>query len=54
MPVSVIPSGGRQDAFTLAIGHKEGDVAVLDCLRERKPPFDPAGVVVEFAEALRD
>ena len=47
------PSGGRQDAMTMAIGHREGDVAVLDCTRERRPPFSPGGVVAEFAETLR-
>ncbi len=50
----VDPSGGRADAFTLAIGHKDGDVVVLDCLRERHPPFDPSSAVREFAETLRD
>ena len=48
------PSGGRQDAMTLAVAHKEGDCVILDALREVKPPFDPASVVREFAEVLRD
>jgi hypothetical protein len=46
------PSGGRQDAMTLAVGHREGDIGVLDCLREVKPPFDPASVVREFSGTL--
>jgi hypothetical protein len=49
----VDPSGGRADAMTLAIGHREGDVAVLDVIRERKPPLDPAGTAREFSGALR-
>ena len=46
----VDPSGGSNDAMTLAIAHKEGDTAILDALRERKPPFSPEAVVEEFAE----
>jgi hypothetical protein len=48
----VDPSGGSQDSFTLAIAHHEEGKAVLDCLRERKPPFSPEQVVSEFAEVL--
>jgi hypothetical protein len=47
------PSGGRADPMTLAVGHREDDCAVLDCLREVRPPFDPASVVAEFAEMLK-
>jgi hypothetical protein len=49
----VDPSGGSNDAMTLAIAHADGDTAVLDCLRERKPPFSPEAVVQEFAETIR-
>ena len=49
----VDPSGGASDSMTLAIAHLEGDVAVLDCVRERKPPFSPQSVVSEFAEVLK-
>ena len=45
----VDPSGGSSDSFTLAIGHKLGEVAVLDCVREVRPPFSPEQVVGEFA-----
>jgi hypothetical protein len=48
----VDPSGGVSDAMTLAIGHTEGDMAVLDCLRERSPPFSPEAVVDEFCAVL--
>jgi hypothetical protein len=48
------PSGGRQDAFTLAIAHKEkSGKVVLDVLRERRPPFKPQAVVEEFSGVLR-
>lgn len=49
----VDPSGGSQDSFTLAIAHTEGDLAVLDAVRERRPPFSPEAVVGEFAALLR-
>ena len=47
------PSGGRRDAFTVGIGHRDGDVAVLDVLRAWSAPFDPSVVVAE-AEAVND
>jgi hypothetical protein len=46
------PSGGTSDAFTLGICHREGEVAVLDVLRERRPPFSPEAVVEEYTRAL--
>lgn len=49
----VDPSGGASDAMTLAIGHTEGERAVLDAVRERKPPFSPEAVVEEFCALLR-
>lgn len=49
----VDPSGGRRDAFTLAIAHREGDRAVLDVLRAWRPPFNPAGVIAEAADVLK-
>ena len=49
----VDPSGGSADSMTLAVAHKEGEIAVLDLLREIRPPFSPEGVVTEFADALK-
>lgn len=49
----VDPSGGSADAMTLAIAHQEGEVAVLDALRERKPPFSPEAVVADYAEVIK-
>lgn len=51
----VDPSGGASDAMTLAIGHRDRDGrAVVDVVRERRPPFSPEAVVAEFAALLRD
>ena len=51
------PSGGSSDSFTLAIAHAEvrhgRRIAVLDALRERRPPFSPEQTVAEFAALLR-
>jgi hypothetical protein len=49
----VDPSGGSADSMTLAIGHEQDGVAVLDAIRERKPPFSPEAVVAEFAVLLK-
>ncbi len=49
----VDPSGGSAESMTLAIGHQEEDVAVLDAIRERRPPFSPEDVVLEFAIVIK-
>jgi terminase large subunit-like protein len=49
----VDPSGGSSDSFTLSIAHREGDKAILDCVREVVPPFSPEEVVSEFAQVLK-
>jgi hypothetical protein len=49
----VDPSGGSADSMTLAIGHAEDGAAVIDALRERRPPFSPESVVAEFAQVLK-
>lgn len=52
------PAGGSgEDSFTLAVAHGEEEedgrvIAVLDCLREVRPPFSPEETVGEFAETL--
>jgi hypothetical protein len=51
----VDPSGGSKDSMTLAIAHgDDAGRAVLDCLREVRPPpaFSPEKVVGEFAAVL--
>jgi hypothetical protein len=49
----VDPSGGSADSMTLAIAHAEGEIAVLDAVREVRPPFSPERVVADFAALLR-
>jgi hypothetical protein len=49
----VDPSGGSADSMTLAIAHREPDLAVLDYLDEVKPPFSPEAVVERFAAKLK-
>ncbi len=39
--------------MTLAIAHLSGGIAVLDAIREVRPPFSPESVVTEFAAMLR-
>jgi hypothetical protein len=45
--------GSGSDSMTMAITHREGDIAVLDAVRERKPKFSPDDVVSEFAALLK-
>lgn len=47
------PSGGKVDSFTIAIAHREGERAVVDALRERRPPFSPDDVVREYVALCR-
>ena len=49
----VDPSGGARDGFTLGIGHREDNVAVLDAVRETRPPFSPDAVTKEFSTLLK-
>lgn len=49
----VDPSGGSNDSMTLCISHKEGERAVIDVVREAKPPFSPENVVAEFCDLMR-
>jgi hypothetical protein len=47
-------SGGRNDSFTAAISHREGDEKiVLDALYERRAPFNPTEVVDEIIALMR-
>jgi hypothetical protein len=49
----VDPSGGSADSMTLAVAHADSDRAVLDLIRERRPPFSPDDVVMEFSGLLK-
>jgi hypothetical protein len=45
-------SGGGNDSCEVVIAHREDDFAILDCVREVRPPLSPDDVVQEFAELL--
>ncbi len=47
------PSGGSRDSMTLAIAHVDQGRGVLDCLLERRAPFNPDDPVAEFAATCR-
>lgn len=51
----VDPSGGSADSMTLAIAHRDiaTGCAILDAVRERRPPFSPEAVVMEFSVLLK-
>ncbi|MGO9236976.1 MAG: hypothetical protein ACLP4V_23965 [Methylocella sp.] len=46
-------SGSGKDAASLAISHRENDVAILDLVREVRPPFSTDAVAVEFSDIMR-
>lgn len=45
--------GGGGDSMTLAIAHRHNDTAILDVLREARPPFSPEAVVEDFSRVLK-
>jgi hypothetical protein len=48
------PAGGTgADSMTLAIAHTEPNRAVLDVVREVRPPFSPESTVKEFADVFK-
>jgi len=52
----VDPSGGSEDAMTLAIAHKAttpDERVIVDAVREVRPPFSPSAVVDDFAVLLK-
>jgi hypothetical protein len=49
----VDPSGGSGDSYTLAVAHLEGDVVVLDAVREVRPPFSPEEATATLAALLK-
>lgn len=46
-------SAGRNDAFTLCIGHKDGERFIADVIRGTKPPFDANEVAKEYAKLAK-
>lgn len=49
----VDPSGGTSDSMTLGIGHREGNMTVVDVIREIPAPFDPESATEEFVGVLK-
>lgn len=49
----VDPSGGTSDSMTLAIGHRDKEITIVDVLREIRAPFDPESATEEFTKLLR-
>jgi hypothetical protein len=49
----VDPSGGSADSMVLAIAHDRDGMAVLDLVRECRPPFSPEAVVEQFSSTLK-
>ena len=45
--------GSGSDSMTLAIAHVSDGIAVLDLIREVRPPFSPEAVTSEFAETIK-
>ena len=45
--------GSGTDSITIAVSHLDGEIAVLDAVREVKPPFSPESVVTDFAALLK-
>lgn len=48
----VDPSGGRVDAFTMAIAHEENGRRIVDLVRGVPGPFNPEAVTDEFAATM--
>lgn len=46
-------SGSGADSFTVAVSHRDGDKAVLDCVREWSPPFSPDQAIREASALLK-
>jgi hypothetical protein len=45
--------GGGSDSMAIAIAHREGDKAIVDAIREARPPFSPEQVVADFSALLK-
>jgi hypothetical protein len=45
--------GSGSDSMALAISHKDGEVVVIDALREIKPPFSPQFAIAQLVSLLK-
>lgn len=48
-----VAGGTGKDSFTAAVGHADGNVAVLDAVYERRPPFNPVEVAKEVSDLFK-
>src|SRR5262245_46618678 len=46
-------AGGGPDSYTISIGHKQGDVYIIDVVRGTSGKFDPQSVTEEYAKLCR-
>jgi hypothetical protein len=46
------PSGGSSDSMVCVVGHMDGDLLLVDAVREIRSPFDPESAVAEIAQLL--
>jgi hypothetical protein len=46
-------SGAGKDSYAVAIGHAEGDQAIIDCAHEIKPPFNPQAATLEACALIK-
>jgi hypothetical protein len=47
-------SGGRSDAYTISISHREGERVIVDVVRGQHAPFDPQAITQEFAALAKE
>ncbi len=49
-------SGGAigGDAYTIAIGHRDGDNLIVDVIRGKRGPFDPTALTQDYADLCRE
>jgi hypothetical protein len=47
------PSGGSSDSMTCCVGHTEGDLIIVDAIREITAPFDPESATDESSVCSR-
>lgn len=47
------PSGGSEDSYALAIGHREGEKSIIDLVKEFVAPFDPLVITGEAAKIVK-
>jgi hypothetical protein len=46
------PSGGSADSMVCSVAHMDGDMLVVDAVREIRSPFDPESAVEEIAQLM--